>query len=189
MFSQKKSNSAGFTLVELLVVVSIISTLASTVLASLNEARIKARNAAALQLVEQYKLAFELSYDTDGKYPGRFGSPWLCVGDGYPYAGGGCGFDPPLPPWYAYSQKDVPLNNALARFIPPLPPRLTAVNSSIGSYVGIESSCTPFIPAATACNRGFRLMWMLEGANQNCGERATGINRGDATYCTFISSQ
>ena len=180
---------SGFTLVELLVVVSIIGTLSSTVLASLNSARVKARNTAALQLVEQYKIAFELANDTDGKYPGRFVSPWLCVGDGYPYAGGGCAFDPPLPPLYAYSQRDVTLNNALARFIPSLPPRLTVVSSSIGSYVGVESSCTPFIPAATACNRGYRLMWMLEGADQNCGERATGANLGNATYCTFISSQ
>jgi|SRR3989344_5904231 len=171
----------GFTLVELLVVISIISTLSSTVLASLNSVRVKARNTAALQLIEQYKIAFELANDTDGKYPGRYGLPPLCVGDGYPYAGGGCGFD--LSP----AQRDVTLNNALARFIPGLPPLLTVVQNSFGSYVGIATLCADSPPFVTACYRGYRLFYMLEGTNQNCGGGATGVNYGNATYCTFQS--
>ena len=183
-----KDSRMGFTLVELLVVVSIIGLLSSTILAALSEARVKARNAQALQFVEQYKLAFELSYDADGVYPGRFGLPYLCVGDGYPYPSGGCGFDPPMPPFYAYSQRNVGLNNALARFIPSLPPRLTVISTSIGSYIGIEASCTDINPSNNPCKRGFRLFWTLEGADQNCGARATGFNLGNATFCFYRSS-
>lgn len=76
------SGGAGFTLVELLVVISIISTLASTVLASLNEARAKARDAARIQAIEEYKKAIMLSYDAnDGVYPNPGDAAPHCLGN------------------------------------------------------------------------------------------------------------
>ncbi|MFA7216875.1 MAG: prepilin-type N-terminal cleavage/methylation domain-containing protein [Candidatus Paceibacterota bacterium] len=59
----------GFTLIELLVVISIISLLSSIVLASLNTARIKARDAKRMQDLRQIRTALELYYDDNGKYP------------------------------------------------------------------------------------------------------------------------
>ncbi len=53
----------GFTLIELLVVIAIIGILASVVLASLNTARRKSRDARRIADVKQIQLALELCYD------------------------------------------------------------------------------------------------------------------------------
>src|SRR3989338_117335 len=64
------SGTRGFTLIELLVVVAIIGLLSSVVLASLNGARVKGRDARRLADVKQIQLALELYYDDNGnKYP------------------------------------------------------------------------------------------------------------------------
>lgn len=65
--SEKKS---GFTLIELLVVISIIGMLSSVVLASLNAARIKARDARRLTDLRQLQTALELYYTDNGHFPG-----------------------------------------------------------------------------------------------------------------------
>jgi type II secretion system protein G len=62
-------NKKGFTLIELLVVIAIIGLLSSVVLASLNSARAKARDAKRASDVHQIKLAMEYYYDTNGYYP------------------------------------------------------------------------------------------------------------------------
>ena len=59
----------GFTLIELLVVVAIIGLLSSIVLASLNTARAKARDARRLADMKQLQLALELYYDVNNQYP------------------------------------------------------------------------------------------------------------------------
>ena len=64
-----KKNSKGFTLIELLVVVAIIGLLSSVVLASLNTARGKARDAKRFSDFHQIQLALELYYDKYGTYP------------------------------------------------------------------------------------------------------------------------
>lgn len=59
----------GFTLLELLVVISIIATLSSIVLASLNTSRAKARDAQRAYQMRQVIIALELYYDNHGSYP------------------------------------------------------------------------------------------------------------------------
>lgn len=59
----------GFTLIELLVVIAIIGILSSVVLASLNTARQKSRDARRISDVKQLQLALELSFDSNGTYP------------------------------------------------------------------------------------------------------------------------
>ena len=61
--------SGGFTLIELLVVIAIISLLSSVILASLNTARVKARDATRASNVRQLKLAIEFYYNDNGFYP------------------------------------------------------------------------------------------------------------------------
>lgn len=64
--SKKKKFIKGFTLIELLVVIAIIGVLASIVLASLNSARRKSRDARRITDVKQIQLALELFFDGQG---------------------------------------------------------------------------------------------------------------------------
>ncbi len=58
----------GFTLIELLVVIAIIGILSSVVLASLNSARVKGRDAKRISDLSQIKLANELFFDSNRRY-------------------------------------------------------------------------------------------------------------------------
>jgi len=64
-----KSEIKGFTLIELLVVIAIIGILSSVVLASLNDARAKARDTKRLSDMHQMQIALELYYNSFGSYP------------------------------------------------------------------------------------------------------------------------
>ena len=75
MFLINQKKSRGFTLIELLVVIAIIGVLASVVLASLNTARTKARDARRVSEIREIQKALELAYDEDGAYPI---SAWVC---------------------------------------------------------------------------------------------------------------
>ncbi len=81
-----RTNKKGFTLIELLVVVSIIGLLASVILASLNNARGKARDARRKSDIHQIQLALNLYFGTNGSYPASSGatqpnSAWFSSAD------------------------------------------------------------------------------------------------------------
>jgi prepilin-type N-terminal cleavage/methylation domain-containing protein len=61
--------SKGFTLIELLVVIAIIGLLASIILASLNTAQQKGRDARRISDLKEIQLALELYYDANSTYP------------------------------------------------------------------------------------------------------------------------
>jgi prepilin-type N-terminal cleavage/methylation domain-containing protein len=65
-FPKKKQ---GFTLIELLVVVAIIGVLATIVLASLSDARARARDAKRLADIRTIQTALEVYYLDNGTYP------------------------------------------------------------------------------------------------------------------------
>jgi len=66
---KNKKKSYGFTLIELLVVIAIIGLLSSIVMASLNSAKIKARDAQRISDLKQIRLALELYYNNNNAYP------------------------------------------------------------------------------------------------------------------------
>lgn len=70
---RRRDSKAGFTLIELLVVIAIIGILASIVLASLNTARVKSRDARRIADLKQLQLAQELYFDSNASYvPGVY---------------------------------------------------------------------------------------------------------------------
>lgn len=64
-----KTRGQGFTIIELLVVISIISLLSSITLVSVNNARIKARDTKRLADLRQLQTALEIYFDTHSSYP------------------------------------------------------------------------------------------------------------------------
>jgi len=110
MFIKTRKNS-GFTLIELLVVIAIIGILSSVVLASLNSARSKARDASRIAEVKQLMLALEFYFDANGRYP---------------ISAGGCGTTSPNSSWCNSVQslsgghwiRDGVTTNVLAPFMP-----------------------------------------------------------------------
>ena len=146
----------GFTLVELLVVISIIGLLASTVLASVNSARNRAENAATLQLVGQYRQALELFYDDNNRYPKDHtlfipNNP-VCLGI---YPSGTWGSNNTV-------LEDVNFDNSIKQYIPGLPPLLLTVNTLSGPWRGLTYECTTL-----TCD-GYMLNWHVK-EGQSCG--------------------
>lgn len=74
------TQKSGFTLVELLVVISIIALLSSVVFASINSARAKARDARRAEDMRQIFIALNFFYDQNGCLPLTSGS--ACPGTG-----------------------------------------------------------------------------------------------------------
>lgn len=105
----------GFTLVELLVVISIISMLSSTVLASLNDARAKARDAARIQTIVEYKKAFALAYDANGGAYPNTGGATVCIGEDPNDADANCGYS------NEFTTQNAAVNNEMDNFLTTLP--------------------------------------------------------------------
>lgn len=78
------NNKRGFTLIELLVVIAIIGVLSSVALASLNQARIKARDTLRISQLGEIRKALELYYLDRGYYPPS-SCGWDCNGYRYSY--------------------------------------------------------------------------------------------------------
>jgi prepilin-type N-terminal cleavage/methylation domain-containing protein len=69
VYMRQESASTGFTLVELLVVITIIGVLSSTVLAGMSSARERSRDAARISQLREVQKALEIYYVRNGSYP------------------------------------------------------------------------------------------------------------------------
>jgi prepilin-type N-terminal cleavage/methylation domain-containing protein len=81
--TKRTNGQSGFTLLELLVVIAIIGVLASVVLASLAEARDKARDAVRASVAREMRNAMELYYSENDRYPVAHLENGNPVGDGW----------------------------------------------------------------------------------------------------------
>jgi prepilin-type N-terminal cleavage/methylation domain-containing protein len=79
----RQKKTAGFTMVELMVVITIIGLLASVVLASLTDTRARARDAQRVQMVKELQKALELYRNANGgNYPCQTTMPACASGGG-----------------------------------------------------------------------------------------------------------
>jgi prepilin-type N-terminal cleavage/methylation domain-containing protein len=118
--------SKGFTLIELLVVIAIIGLLSSIVLAALNTARERGRDAKRLSDLEQVQNALE-EYESsnNGNYPSTVGigcpgnACGTCSGFGSKGVTGATGWVPNLAPTYisVLPTDPLPLSNGLGCYI------------------------------------------------------------------------
>jgi prepilin-type N-terminal cleavage/methylation domain-containing protein len=83
MYFLRHKQTSGFTLIEVMVVITIVGLLASMVLASLTDARAKARDAQRVQLVKELQKALELyRSQNNGQYPCATAMPACASGGG-----------------------------------------------------------------------------------------------------------
>jgi len=147
MFKSKK----GFTLIELLVVIAIIGILASVVLASLNSARKKSRDARRVSDIKQIQLALELYFDANRSYPtGLYGAT---ATDGLTFGGymPTVSYDPlgtSIQYTYAYSPATSPIYYHLGASLE------ESTNPALNSDKDCNSSSTT-CPAGVAYTGGF----------------------------------
>lgn len=168
----QKSLNRGFTLIELLVVIAIIGILASVVLASLNSARIKSRNAAYLSQVKEYQKALEIYYSDNGTYPNT-GSTWACIGTGHPSA-------------RCFGSSAYAESTSFS----------TAFRTAIAPYISADATAGPTnVPYAGALYRpqnggnNYQILMLFEGLDFNCpigvASVAASATANELTRCLY----
>ena len=152
-----KQTSRGFTLVEMMVAISIISLLSSVVLSTVNDARKKADNITRNKVVEEYRKAFLLGYDKYGgyPYPGVLSANY-CLGN------------PPLGKCdqASFYTINATVNGVVGEFLPSLPVQRSF---SVGAttYYGPMYSCTQLNSSTDnrgSCTQSI-ISWNLLGDN------------------------
>lgn len=127
MLMNKYAHGRGFTLIELLVIIAIIGILASIILASLNNARIKARDAHRIADLRNFKNVIEQYNSDHSQYPGAFTSYyWL---DDNNFDGGGGGVCPTL------NDGVKPYMENICSFLDPLGGHYAYALTASGSYI------------------------------------------------------
>jgi prepilin-type N-terminal cleavage/methylation domain-containing protein len=129
----------GFTLIELLVVIAIIGILSSIVLASLNSARQRGRDARRISDIKQIQLALELYYDANSAYPSG-----TIYGSNGPLAGAGYISIVPFDPSYT-----------------------PACNNGTSGVTGTEAGCYKYTPYALTSNPGVCVSYHIGATLEN----------------------
>ena len=161
---------SGFTLIELMVVITIIAFLSVIILASLSQARIRAQNAKRLQLVKQYANALELYKSDNGAYP-NYGTGiagnYYCVGESD--ADSCLGF---------YTGSTALTNLLKTKYLPGSPGMTDPLSNGASTMHGLGYSiCTSGTGSCYGSTiDGYQLTWYMDGINQNCGGGSFKLN-------------
>ncbi len=188
-FKSPQPHSAGFTLIELMIVVTIIGILTAIFVSSQSEARVKARNNTVISQVAEYVKALELYHSDTGQYPPTTANrrARFCIGDNSNLGGDCMG-----PITTDTSDDDSAANQALRVYLSALP-RFSQPRGSYNYSSPAYSGCTdpnPAIPygANSSCTKDdFSLYFLLEGTNQDCARSqvADPSLSGEYTLCRY----
>ena len=178
----KNKNKTGFTLIELLVVIAIIGLLSSVVLASLNGARVKARDVNRAAEIKQLATVIQFYVnDNNGIFPSNAGclNGWCCLGHGN--AGtcwttasgyhGSTALDNSLSPKYISKIPDDPLNNT-SRYGDAYMYRID--NDVNGTYATLHWGVENSSPSSQTCAGGTVGYW------------GAGAGIGGNYYCMLV---
>jgi len=108
----RKNKEKAFTLIELLIVIATIGLLATIILISADNARIKSREAFRRASLRQIAVALELYYSDNQSYPNTNGVGWgEDINNGSHGYSGANGYIPNLAPQYIAKLPSDPLKN------------------------------------------------------------------------------
>ncbi len=188
---KNKLRTRGFTLIELIIVIAIIGILSGIILATLQNARVKARNVAKNALVREYIKAAELYYSHNGVYPYSNVEDFqvYCLGTGN--VGGGCFELGTIISPGEIGGEDTDLNARFNTYLAGPPPSNTPAPGVGSQYYfgrGLSYSCT--LDYSYNCT-DFSIGWLIEGPNQSCGPANSrdpiSSLFGGNTYCAYSS--
>ncbi len=167
------NKNKGFTLIEVMVVISIIALMSSVALSSMTSAYSNARDSKKTQLVKQYITALELYRNDNSSYPDTSGNRY-CLGE---VGSNVC---------HAQSRSgNATLNAALDGYIKGTPPSLEKVMGAGFDFHGITFIFCSADNIVPGCIKDFyQLQWYVENQSNNCapGKKSSS---GAATQCTY----
>lgn len=185
----------GFTLLELIIVITIMGLIASIMIVALGESRKKARNEAVVSQMYEYQKSIELNYSNTGVYPhpgsGASRSNILCIGDEGLSVGQPC---MSISNTYNVANSNV-VESQLKNFMSYLPrfkQPIGIYGYSSPAYSGCSSSGPTYtnIDNDRCAQSNYSFWYVLEGTNEDCGGRAQVADAsyvGEYTLCRLQS--